>query len=98
MQIAREGWGEQKSQNGGANPTLSGPATASYHLWAVAPAAQTTAPANAGVADKVGADLFHNSHVNIDTSIQGLAHLVQVSSHRWLSSGLREIDSRHSAA
>ena len=39
-QIAREGWGEQKSQNGGANPSLSGPATASYHLWAVAPAAQ----------------------------------------------------------
>ena len=28
VQIAREGWGEQKSQNGGANPTLSGPATA----------------------------------------------------------------------
>jgi LmbE family N-acetylglucosaminyl deacetylase len=28
-QIAREGWGEQKSQNGGANPSLSGPATAS---------------------------------------------------------------------
>ena len=26
VQIAREGWGEQKSQNGGANPTLSGPA------------------------------------------------------------------------
>ena len=37
VQIAREGWGEQKSQNGGANPTLSGPASASYHLWAVAP-------------------------------------------------------------
>jgi LmbE family N-acetylglucosaminyl deacetylase len=26
VQIARQGWGEQKSQNGGANPALSGPA------------------------------------------------------------------------
>ena len=39
VQIAREGWGQQKSQNGGANPALSGPATTSYHLWAVAPEA-----------------------------------------------------------
>ncbi len=39
MQIAREGWGQQKSQNGGANPTLSGPAASNYHLWAVAPQA-----------------------------------------------------------
>ncbi len=36
-QIARQGWGEQKSQNGGANPMLSGPASSSYHLWGVAP-------------------------------------------------------------
>jgi LmbE family N-acetylglucosaminyl deacetylase len=91
MQIAREGWGEQKSQNGGANPTLSGPATASYHLWAVAPAAQITASASTSGADKVGADLFHNSRVNIDTSIEGLARLSK-SAPPWLSSGLREID------
>ena len=39
-QIAREGWGMQKSQNGGANPTLSGPAETRYHLWAVAPTAE----------------------------------------------------------
>src|SRR5579863_6376453 len=39
VQIAREGWGMQKSQNGGANPTLSGPASTYYHLWAVAPQA-----------------------------------------------------------
>ena len=67
VQIAREGWGMQKSQNGGANPSLSGPATTSYHLWAVAPQA----------AAKPGAittndDLFHNSKVNIDTSVGGL--------------------------
>ena len=70
VQIAREGWGEQKSQNGGANPALSGPAETHYHLWAVAPQA----------AAKPGAittndDLFHNSRVNIDTSLAGLASL-----------------------
>ena len=43
VQIAREGWGEQKSQYGGANPALSGPDTSSYHLWAAAPAAATGA-------------------------------------------------------
>jgi LmbE family N-acetylglucosaminyl deacetylase len=67
-QIAREGWGMQKSQNGGANPTLSGPATTRYHLWAVAPqAAATTAAPNT--------DLFHNSKVNVDTSLMGLSWL-----------------------
>ncbi|MGD0901670.1 MAG: PIG-L family deacetylase [Terracidiphilus sp.] len=68
MQIAREGWGEQKSQNGGANPTLSGPATTSYHLWAVAP----EAAAKPGEIT-TNSDLFHNSRVNIDTSLAGLA-------------------------
>jgi LmbE family N-acetylglucosaminyl deacetylase len=90
MQIAREGWGEQKSQNGGANPTLSGPATASYHLWAVATAAQT-ATANADKTQDVGTDLFHNRRVNIDTGIAGLSRLA-ASAPPWLSSGLREID------
>ena len=91
MQIARQGWGEQKSQNGGANPTLSGPATANYHLWAVAPAAQMHASANTTEADKAGTDLFHNSRVNIDTSIEGLAHLA-TSAPQWLSTPLHEID------
>ena len=31
-EIARQGWGEQKTQNGGANPALSGPASTSYHF------------------------------------------------------------------
>jgi LmbE family N-acetylglucosaminyl deacetylase len=68
VQIAREGWGQQKSQNGGANPTLSGPATTSYHLWAVAP----RAAAEPGT-KSTNYDLFHNSRVNIDTSLAGLA-------------------------
>jgi LmbE family N-acetylglucosaminyl deacetylase len=85
-QIARQGWGEQKSQNGGANPTLSGPGTAKYHLWAVAPLA-------APVGDDPKApsrDLFHNERVNIDTSISGLERLGAGAD--WLSQGLKEID------
>ncbi len=33
-QIARTGWGEQRSQYGGGNPTLSGGDGSAYHLWA----------------------------------------------------------------
>jgi LmbE family N-acetylglucosaminyl deacetylase len=32
-QIARQGWGEQKSQYGGANPALSGPDSSEYHRY-----------------------------------------------------------------
>jgi LmbE family N-acetylglucosaminyl deacetylase len=87
-QIAREGWGEQKSQNGGANPSLSGPATASYHLWGVAPTAKIDASAN-----KTGSTLYDNSRVQIDTSISGLAHLAKSPAPDWLASGLHEIES-----
>ncbi len=87
-QIAREGWGEQKSQNGGANPSLSGPATASYHLWAVAPAAKIDANV-----DKIGSSLYDNGRVNIDTSITGLARLLKSPAPDWLVSSLRDINS-----
>ena len=43
VQIAREGWGKQKSQNGGANPALSGPDRSRYHLWAVRASGQAKA-------------------------------------------------------
>ena len=86
-QIAREGWGMQKSQNGGANPSLSGPATSDYHLWAVAPAAQPHAGSNAN-----NDDLFHNSRASVDTSIAGLARLAGTRAPAWLSGGLRQID------
>jgi LmbE family N-acetylglucosaminyl deacetylase len=87
VQIAREGWGMQKSQNGGANPTLSGPATAEYHLWAVAPAAKAAATAVQG-----DGDLFHNKRVNIDNSIVGLNKLVGGTPPEWLTLGLSKID------
>lgn len=87
-QIAREGWGEQKSQNGGSNPTLSGPSSATYHLWAVARSAQ---PVN----DKIitsNDSLFLNSKVNVDTSIGGLARFAKSPAPEWLASGLKAID------
>ncbi len=85
VQIAREGWGEQKSQYGGAIPALSGPATSSYHLWAVAQSARTAAETKAD-------DLFHNRRVNIDTSLAGLARLAAGSAPAWLGENLQQID------
>ena len=88
QQIAREGWGEQKSQNGGANPALGGPASTSYHLWAVATSAKPTEATNAS-----NDSLFHNTRVNVDTSIRGLARLAPGTAPEWLDRGLGEIDS-----
>jgi LmbE family N-acetylglucosaminyl deacetylase len=87
-QIAHEGWGEQKSQYGGASPLLSGPATGSYHLWAVAPSAH---PAK-GREIKTNASLYLNSKVQIDTSVSGLAQLTKESTPGWLATGLKTID------
>ena len=87
VQIAREGWGKQMSQYGGANPALSAPDSSSYHLWAVVPSA-AGANANAG-----NASLFQNPKVNIDTSISGLARLAGAAPPAWLTDGLHKIQS-----
>jgi LmbE family N-acetylglucosaminyl deacetylase len=103
LQIAHEGWGEQRSQNGGATPALSGPATTSYHLWAVAAEAQPATAANAATPRKAAsgsadAELFHNQKVQIDTSIAGLTKLVKGDPPEWLTAGLARIDSGLQAA
>jgi len=85
VQIAREGWGMQKSQYGGASPALSGPDNSEYHLWAVAPGAATNSSAGDG-------SLFQNSKVHIDTSIEGLAQLVKGSPPAWLTESLHQIE------
>jgi LmbE family N-acetylglucosaminyl deacetylase len=90
VQIARQGWGEQKSQNGGANPTLSGPGTARYHLYAVWPGAAADS-AGAEKPKQPDADLFHNRRVNLDTSIAGLARLAPGAA--WLAPDLAQIQS-----
>ena len=87
VQIAREGWGQQKSQNGGANPTLSGPASTYYHLWAVVP--QAAASKGSAVAND---SLFRNSRVTIDTKLTGLASLGESKSPTWLIESLRQLD------
>jgi LmbE family N-acetylglucosaminyl deacetylase len=83
VQIAREGWGEQKSQNGGATPALSGPATTSYHLWA------TISKPSAAPAKQTDDGLFRNSKVQIDTTLAGLAG---ANAPEWLAVGLQTID------
>ena len=98
MQIAREGWGQQKSQNGGGNPTLSGPASTEYHLWAWVRKVQARPPdyfptsISVREAPKVGTSLFINHLVAIDTSIRGISLLAKAPAPRWLESGLAEID------
>ncbi len=87
VQIAREGWGQQKSQNGGSNPTLSGPASTSYHLWAVAPEATAKPGAHA-----TNNDLFQNSKVAIDTTLNGLPSLAKGGAPNWLAASLHSID------
>ena len=87
VQIARQGWGEQKSQNGGANPTLSGPSSTSYHLWAVAPGAKAASDVR-GKNDS----LFANNRVRIDTSFAALVRLVMGPAPAWLEDGLHQID------
>ena len=86
LQIAREGWGEQKSQNGGGNPTLSGPAKTNYHLWAVAPEAAQIPH----IHGEPGG-LFYNIDVRIDTSLLGLAKLARNSPPAWLTTSLRQL-------
>ena len=87
VQIAREGWGKQMSQDGGANPALSAPDSSSYHLWAAAP---TVAAVGEEVKDT---SLFWNAKVHIDTSISGLTRLAGDAPPAWLTDSLKRIQS-----
>ncbi|MGC9157703.1 MAG: PIG-L family deacetylase [Terracidiphilus sp.] len=99
VQIARQGWGEQKSQNGGADPALSGPATTSYHLWAVVPAAAPAANEKNAVRSQASENsLFHNRKVWIDTRLAGLARLAGNHPPAWLTNGLNSVDREIAAA
>lgn len=87
-QIAREGWGMQKSQNGGANPSLSGPDETRYHLWAVA----KVAAAPSELRDSDNDSLYRNSRVHINTTLGGLAFLAGSHPPAWLAEDIRFID------
>jgi LmbE family N-acetylglucosaminyl deacetylase len=96
-QIAREGWGQQKSQNGGANPTLSGPATTRYHLWAVVPEANSELLSNSAPGseeagtEREDSSLFQNRKVAINTTIGGLARLAGPGAPAWIGTELGKI-------
>jgi LmbE family N-acetylglucosaminyl deacetylase len=82
-QIAREGWGEQKSQNGGGNPSLSGGGESEYHRWA------------SSVAGLSGEQKSFFS--GIPTGIEGLATLVSGPVPEWLKTGLSDLAAKVSA-
>ncbi len=82
LQISREGWGEQKSQNGGGFPVLSGPANNPYHLYACrVPTSKEE----------------HNFFDGLDTSLEGLASLAP-GNPAFLREGLRKIQQSVTAA
>jgi LmbE family N-acetylglucosaminyl deacetylase len=91
VQIAREGWGMQKSQYGGASPALRGPDFSGYHLWAVIPAAAAAGANRSAPAGADDASLFRNGKVNIDTSLEGLARLATGAPPPWLTEGLHAV-------
>ena len=95
-QIAREGWGMQKSQYGGANPALSGPSTTSYHLWAVADKAKPH-PASVGPLSPPGwppVSLFLNSKVDINTSFDEVRSSSEANLPKWLADELEDLSQR----
>ena len=82
-QIAREGWGEQKSQNGGGNPTLSGSNESEYHRWATSVS---------------GLSGEQNSFfTGMNTGIEGLASLVS-NPPEWLKPALSELATQVASA
>lgn len=91
VQIAREGWGKQMSQDGGANPALAAPDSSSYHLWAVVPEAHPEGY------EGFNRGLFDNAEVHINTSIAGIARLAGATPPVWLTDGLHKIQSDYDA-
>ncbi len=77
VQISREGWGQQKSQYGGANPVLSGPGGSEYHRYG----------SRVEPAKKDEAGFFDG----IPTGIEGIASLVSSTPPKWLTEGLAKI-------
>ncbi len=76
IQIARTGWGQQKSQNGGATPSLPGPFNSAYHRY--------------GSSVKT-ADKENNFFDGIDTSLAGIASLVHSGNTAPLVAALNDI-------
>ena len=78
VQIAREGLGYQKSQNGGPEIPLTGPVSATYHRF------------GSHIEAKDQEESFFDG---IDTSLAGIAELSGANPPEWLVQGLAAIDS-----
>ncbi|HZU11090.1 MAG TPA: PIG-L family deacetylase [Pseudacidobacterium sp.] len=77
LQMAREGWALQKSQNGGGNPPLPGPFNVAYHRYG----------------SRVQTGEHESSFFDgIDVSLMGIASLAHGDT-QFLKDGLREINS-----
>jgi LmbE family N-acetylglucosaminyl deacetylase len=83
LQIARAGWGQQKSQNGGGTLPLSGPFSVEYHRYG----SVVKAPEKE--------DSFFDG---IDTSLAGIASLAHSGNTAPLLAGLNDIHHHVSAA
>ncbi len=77
LQMAREGWGLQKSQNGGGNPPLAGPDAVTYHRYGSRVAGKTDQPG------------FFSG---IDTSLPGMAMLAQGGDTAFVTAGLLHME------
>jgi LmbE family N-acetylglucosaminyl deacetylase len=82
IQMSREGWSQQKSQNGGGNPPLPGPFSVEYHRYGSR--VETTSPEN-------------NFFDGIDTTLPGIASLAHGDT-AFLTSALKDIDQHVMAA
>ncbi len=76
IQMSREGWSQQKSQNGGGNPPLPGPFNVEYHRYGSL--VKTT-------------DQETNFFDGIDTALPGIASLAHGDT-AFLTAALKEID------
>lgn len=83
FQMARTGWSQQKSQNGGGTLPLPGPVSVSYHRY------------GSRVASPDQEDSFFQG---IDTSLTGMASLVHAGDTSFLVAGLSDIQKHVSGA
>jgi hypothetical protein len=80
LEIAREGWSQQKSQFGGGNRALPGPSSVGYHLYGSRVPGANASPAPAA-----------NFFEGIDITLPGIATLAHGNA-AFLTTALRDID------
>ena len=88
LQMAREGWGLQKSQNGGGTPPLAGPDDVAYHRYGTRVAAASN--------ERGGSGTSVGFFTGIDTTLPGMAVLARSAGAggdtAFVAAGLTRID------